>query len=891
MCVKVTAVYSSGRASPYNGVGQALSPTDARCTVNGMEIPIVNGIGALPMSVVWYKSGENLVQVSTKDGALKGEARVKIEAQDKDIKLQIEKPEPKPGYLWAGSVFKVRIKATANGKAVEDLMLKALDSKGVIISPQVLVTDQNGHVNCELFTPNFVCPTTPNGNGTLEGDARLSAKFFVDANGDNTATNGEPENGFDEIPITEPCPQELIPCALELCRILAEGGVIVAGPALGPTPASVSTEATRKPDKEKAERAILRDACRFLKDQVIGFINSGKWDGRFSEVVKRLEHLIKFLGPVERAKPVVDRLKCAVDLTQGNPDVNRLKLSIQEKGRRIEVPVGFKAPVEVQNVGVGKKVLARESFTRCFQPALSEVEATGPGVAQVVDPETTQLQYECTGVGNVDLAVTMAYRPATGIIIDAATTSGNNSSTVSANRVFNGAQEIAPLTFFLGESFVIIQFPPDLFFLARIPKTNVFARTDTLMIARWENAYESTAADRIARALDPLARQMREASLQLDEAIRRGNDRAAQQFRDRLGVIGGNIGIPLGQWLGAAWSVRADFLNGEDQRFFVRLERLRGPVFGLTREATIQTDQEPNPITITLRRSGDDFESRALILTSDDVDDQYVRTSTPGRGETGSDADNAREDRTYLAKISGTVTAKHDPLKLEELAKVCEKTQTIRLKIFILRKAAGRDPVVTEAIVRRDVQAANEVYAQCCIKFEADVQVVDPPATITMADGFQVQPRALVTDPMFPPVTALVARDTDQEDFKLFEALGTEDTNDIVVFYVGRILPAQQGGEYSGLDYPEAQFLGGGAAAEKKRANNVLVGDATKYTLAHEIGHLLLNISTYHLKNANLPSYNLMAFSTKEEGKVTDSKRLTEEQCRIMEKNASKFVR
>jgi hypothetical protein len=187
--IKVTAVYSSGRASPYNGVGRALSPTDARCTVNGMEIPIVNGIGALPMSVVWYKSGENLVQVSTKDGALKGEARVTIEAQDKDIKLQIEKPEPKPGYLWAGSVFKVRIKATANGKAVEDLMLKALDSKGVIISPQVLVTDQNGHVNCELFTPNFVCPTTPNGNGTLEGDARLSAKFFLDVDGDTCVSS------------------------------------------------------------------------------------------------------------------------------------------------------------------------------------------------------------------------------------------------------------------------------------------------------------------------------------------------------------------------------------------------------------------------------------------------------------------------------------------------------------------------------------------------------------------------------------------------------------------------------------------------------------------------------------------------------------------------------
>jgi hypothetical protein len=642
--IKVTAVYSSGRASPYNGVGRALSPTDPRCTVNGMEIPIVNGTGALPNAVVWYKAGDNVIQVATKDGMLKGEAKVKIEAREKDIKLEIEKPDPRPGYLWAGSVFKVRIKATANGKPVEDLVLKALDSKGVIISPQTLVTDQNGLFDCALFSPNFVCSTTPNGNGTLEGDARLSAKFFLDVDGDNEIDDGEPGDGFDEIPITEPCPQELIPCALELCRILAAGGVIVAGPALGPTPTSVATEATRKPDQEKAERAILRDACRFLEDQVIGFINSGKWNGRFSEVVKRLEHVIKFLRPVERAKPVVDRLQCAADLTRGNPDVNRLKLSIQERGRRIEVPVGFKAPVEAQNVGTGNKSLARESFARCFQPALSKVETVGPGVAQVADAETTQFQYECMGVGNVDLAGTMAYRPVAVIIIDAASTRGNNSSTVHAIRIFSGAQEIGTLAFLLGESFLVVQFPPDLFFLARIPDTNVFARTDTLMIARWENAYESAAADTIARTLDPLATQMRQTSLQLDEAIRRGNDAAAQRLRTRLQTIAGNIGTPLGNWLGVDWNVRADFLDRENQRFFVHLARLRGPVFGLTREATIQTDQEANPITITLRRSGDDFESRALVLTSDSVDDEYVKTSTPGKGETGSDADNARDD-------------------------------------------------------------------------------------------------------------------------------------------------------------------------------------------------------------------------------------------------------
>jgi hypothetical protein len=437
--IKVTAVYSSGQAFPYNGVGRAQSPSDPKCNVNGMEIPIVNGVGALPNSVVWYKHGENIVQVSTKDGALKGEAKATIVPQEKDIKLEIEKPEPKPGYVWAGSVFKVRIKATANGKPVDDVILRALDSKGVMVSPQTLVTDQNGLVNCELFTPNFLCPTTPNGNGTLEGDARLSAKFFLDVDGDNAIDDGEPGDGFDEIPIAEPCPQELIPCALELCRILAEGGVFVAGPALGPTPASVATEVTRKPDQEKAERAILRDACRFLEDQVIGFINSGKWNGRFSEVVKRLEHLVKFLRPIERARPVIDRLQCAADILKKNPDVKDVRLNIENKPGKARVLVGSTTKVLAQLFGHGSQLqlLPSSRFHKCTQPAVPEATTVGPGSVGSIEPRALSYDYTCTGRGDVVLTTRVEFTPETGIIVDGA-------GEVAARSILKGSLEVTP---------------------------------------------------------------------------------------------------------------------------------------------------------------------------------------------------------------------------------------------------------------------------------------------------------------------------------------------------------------------------------------------------------------------------------------------------------------
>jgi hypothetical protein len=900
----IQAVDRFGMPLPVNGDGVVVRTTDPRNRLNGLEVGFVNG--KIVLKLQWFTPSKgHTIEVASKSGLKGGLTGIRVDPLPKGTKLGIVGPKPWARYLWSGGMFRLRVKATdENDDPVEHVEISLKLSKGARAFPHGYYTeDSTGIASGVIFPPEFICPGDEGGGGTVNGDAPLKLQAFIDVNGNGDIDNGEPIVEPPPADLVSSCPQVLLPAGLELLRILEEGGtlsrpppddvivvgVVSAGSGGGKGKALGKNKPVTLTDRELAK---IRAARRFLEDEVIGFVNSGKWNGMFSQVRKRVEHLAKLLKDVAPAEPVVQRLECSAKLLQGNPDVRRLKLSIQETGRRIEVPVGFNAPVDVQNVGSGNKVIAPDAFTDCFRPALSEAEAAGPGTVQISDADPTQLQYECTGVGDVQLAVTMAYRPLTAIIIDAADRTGAKRSAVPATQVFDGGEGIAAMTFELSGAFVIVQFPPDLFFVARTPKTNVFARTDTLMIARWEHAYESKQADTIAKTLDPLARQMRQASLQLDEAIRRGNDQAAQQFRSRLGTIAGQIGTPLADWLGVDWNVRENFLDREDQRFFVELVRLRGTVFGLTREATVQPDQEPNPITITLRRRGEDFESRALILTSDEVDDKYVKTSVPGKGETGSAADNDPEDRTYLARIGGTVTAKHDPLKLEKVAKVCEKVKTIPLKIFILRDPATGDPVVPEAEVRAHVQAANEVFAQCCIKFDADIQVVDPPAGVGLADGLQVQPRALATNPNSPPVRSPTPEEQAQEDFALFEALGTEDTNDIVVFYVNRILPKNQVAGYAGLDYPEAQFFGTGSTAEKKRVNNVLVAARVgKYTFSHEIGHILLNISTYHLKNSNLPSYNLMAIRTKFQDRVTDSKRLTGEQCDIIEKNASRFAR
>jgi hypothetical protein len=125
-----------------------------------------------------------------------------------------------------------------------------------------------------------------------------------------------------------------------------------------------------------------------------------------------------------------------------------------------------------------------------------------------------------------------------------------------------------------------------------------------------------------------------------------------------------------------------------------------------------------------------------------------------------------------------------------------------------------------------------------------EIKVVGPaikeiPDTVNLDDGYQIQKEG-------QPGT------TEEED-KFLEAVATETDQDIEVFYVRRIY---------NIDDPDNPNLGysympAGFPMSERIHNNVVVsGTATRYVLAHELGHILLNLVGHkgpgHLMNARV---------------------------------------
>jgi hypothetical protein len=199
----------------------------------------------------------------------------------------------------------------------------------------------------------------------------------------------------------------------------------------------------------------IKNAIKFLDEQVIDFVNEGKWNGKFSDVRKRVEHVMKFLSDVQVAQPVVERLHCAAHLLEGNPDVKKLKLDAEAKNGKISVPEGCHKVFNLQNVGIGNNALEPGNFTHCFQPAVQTVTTEGDGTATIPNLNGTQIDYHCTGPGQVRLTASMGYKPLT---VVALSTNGNQAN-VSAAAVSPGTPDLTGtvLSFALDQQFKIDQ--------------------------------------------------------------------------------------------------------------------------------------------------------------------------------------------------------------------------------------------------------------------------------------------------------------------------------------------------------------------------------------------------------------------------------------------------
>jgi hypothetical protein len=468
----IQAVDRFGMPLPVNGDGVVVRTTDPRNRLNGLEVGFVNG--KIVLKLQWFTPSKgHTIEVASKSGLKGGLTGIRVDPLPKGTKLGIVGPKPWARYLWSGGMFRLRVKATdENDDPVEHVEISLKLSKGARAFPHGYYTeDSTGIASGVIFPPEFICPGDEGGGGTVNGDAPLKLQAFIDVNGNGDIDNGEPIVEPPPADLVSSCPQVLLPAGLELLRILEEGGTLSRAPpddvivvgvvSAGSGGGKGKALGKNKPDTlTKSELEKIRRAKEFLKEQVIDFVNTGQWRGKFSQVRERLKHPeLVLLRSIPSAEPVVQRLECAVKLMEGAPDVILQKLDVQERpGGRIEVLVGSESRFEVQNVGAVKgrrQVLADENFPDCFKPGVVEASTVGNGHATVVGEKDQPLvDFECLGRGNVLLTTTTEFKPVSVVVLPPP-----DNGVVAASKVTSAPQEqdFLTLAFRLVASFRIIQ--------------------------------------------------------------------------------------------------------------------------------------------------------------------------------------------------------------------------------------------------------------------------------------------------------------------------------------------------------------------------------------------------------------------------------------------------
>jgi hypothetical protein len=230
--------------------------------------------------------------------------------------------------------------------------------------------------------------------------------------------------------------------------------------------------------------------------------------------------------------------------------------------------------------------------------------------------------------------------------------------------------------------------------------------------------------------------------------------------------------------------------------------------------------------------------SKSMILVSDRRDDEH--SQNPEGTENDMPADEAFGDRSHIAMPGGLVRVAKvkigDKVSTVNLDTPVKFRKSVTVKVWRVKKKSYNLPYVSEAVVDEHIKVLKERYAQIGL----EINVVGPlvkeiPNDVNLDDGYQTQKEG-------QPGT------TEEED-KFLAAAATESADDIEVFYVPLI---------HNIDNPDSRSAGysytpAGFPMSEKIHNNVVVSrDATRYVLAHELGHLLLDIDHHVLGSCHL---------------------------------------
>lgn len=265
------------------------------------------------------------------------------------------------------------------------------------------------------------------------------------------------------------------------------------------------------------------------------------------------------------------------------------------------------------------------------------------------------------------------------------------------------------------------------------------------------------------------------------------------------------------------------------------------------------------------------FKSKAQILTSDDVDDNFKVNGIK---------DDQKNDQTHKVALGSQVKVDYNGGELTAEAEVPIK-KTVEIDLIILRdkpENEGGKPVIGVKEVEKDFAIAQERYAQLGIELKmkgGEPRIVDPPKDLSL-------------------------KGDEQDMAKIMTDLGTSDPNDLQIFYVNKLNPGgldAKNGVSGGISITR-QFIEEGIAEDPNLAesvryiNNSFINANFKkeFTLAHELGHLLTNNKHYGEDYATDVSQdkitkNLMKYETSETNSIGASKRFTTDQQNAVYQN------
>jgi hypothetical protein len=346
-----------------------------------------------------------------------------------------------------------------------------------------------------------------------------------------------------------------------------------------------------------------------------------------------------------------------------------------------------------------------------------------------------------------------------------------------------------------------------------------------------------------------------------------------------------------------------DFIDRDPDRFNVRVyDPAAWDVGTQTIDVTISTTNEAeytayDDPTTTLRLVRmvapgwtNWFWSDSQILVSNEADDKYTDANI-GADESGpAVATNNKNgsafpvtDRTHRIALGGTVKVKYvlaDMPAVTDEDKVLVRKQ-VKINVTIVRTTANGSAPITEEDAKKEIKRANEQYAQVGIRLVTiGVKTENPPTGVILDGGFETigldgyQNATQTAIPMTNEEKALF----DKAEFR------TTATDDIELYFVNLINTGSAGQSYWASGVPDQKYADsvvisvlGLKGTNNPQGTNI---NPSPFTVAHEIGHILLNSGDHW--EVGVKKVNLMRSPTSSSDSEFATKRLLLEQEETM---------